>query len=236
MNNMFLTSAIKSNGLSVQRYRDVSYIADMLLDKNGQLRPVPSALLRDIPHEDLVYFCTISGFYSIPSIELLDLIREYIQPDHKTIEIGAGNGVYGRNLDLRMTDSFMQHPKNRRKFHNCIEAYEKAGQCLVPYGEDVEELDAIDAVRIHKPNTVFCAWVTQKYNPAKPHLNGNMFGVPFNWMYNRKSVKQIIMIGNKNVHSNVDIMQHAHEEIQCDDILFSRAFEQGNDRIFIWNK
>ena len=236
MISQFLQNIIKSNGASFQQHRDVSYIADLLLDENGRLQPVPAAMLRDIPHEDLVYFCTISGFYSIPSIELLDLINDYIEPNNKTIEIGAGNGVYGRDLGLCMTDNFMQHPKNRHKFNNCIQAYESAGQCLVPYGEDVEEMDAREAVRLYKPHTVLCAWVTQKYNPMQPHKKGNMFGVPFHWVYNRASVKQIIMIGNTNVHSNVDIMKQVHEEIRCDDILFSRAMQQGNDRIFIWHK
>ncbi len=236
MNRIFLNNMFKEHGVGFQQHRDVTYIDELLLDDKGRLQPVRASALAEIPHQDLVYYCTVRGFYSIPTIELMELIKGYMPMDSSALEIGAGNGVYGRNFRIRMTDNFMQHPKNRGKFKNCIQAYESAGQCLVPYGADVEEMDGREAVRLRKPRHVFCAWVTQKYNPMRPHKKGNMFGVSFDWILKRASVQQIVMVGNKNVHSNIDIMDVPHEEIRCDDILFSRASQEGNDRIFIWNK
>lgn len=236
MNNIFLQNMTRSGEAIPSKHQNIQAVRELLLDKNGKLRAVPAKDLQAIPHEELVYFCNVYGFYSIPSIEFLDLIASYIPANESTIEIGAGNGIYGRNLNILMTDNFQQHPKNRAKFRNCISAYESARLGLVPYGDDVEELDAKEAVRCYKPHTVLGAWVTQKYNSTLPHKKGNMFGVPYQWMYNRTSVKQIILVGNTKVHQNVDIMKHKHEELRCDDILFSRAFEQGNDRLYIWNK
>ncbi len=237
MSNIFLQNMTRGGDARISTHQNIEEVRDLLLDKHGRLQPVPADDLRKIPHAELVYFCNVYGFYSIPTIELLDLIRGYLPKEDQTIEIGAGNGIYGRNLGIKMTDNYMQHPKNRAKFRNCISAYEKAGLGLVPYDEkNVQEFDGMEAVRLYKPHTVFGAWVTQKYNALRAHLKGNMYGVPYKRIYDRKSVEQIILVGNKNVHNNVDIMEKPHEEIRCDDILFSRAFEKGNDRIFIWHK
>ncbi len=237
MMSSFLQNMTRSGQARTMSQQNIVDVENLLLDSNGQLRAVPAADLKAIPHRELVYFCNVYGFYSIPSIEFIELVLDYLPNEQKAIEIGAGNGIYGRNLHIHMTDNYMQHPKNRAKFKNCISAYEKAGLGLVPYDEkNVEELDAKDAVRIHKPHTVFGAWTTQKFNATLPHKQGNMFGVAYQWIYDRKSVEQIILVGNTSVHSNVEIMKHPHEEIRCDDILFSRAFEQGNDRLYVWNK
>ena len=236
MNDQFIRNMLQhTRGVTIEK-QDVRYLEALLLDELGRLKPVPASLLSQIPRLDLIYFCNVHGFYSIPSVELIDLLMGSIPNIEKTIEIGAGNGVYGRCMNIKMTDNYQQHPKNRNKFNNCIAAYERIGAALVPYGDDVEERDARDAVSYYKPKTVIGAWVTQKYNMRRPHMKGNMFGVPYQWIYNRKHVEQIILIGNKNVHGNVEIMRHPHEEIQCDDLLFSRAIDSGNDRIFIWNK
>ncbi len=233
----FLENMIRGGAARPAMHEDITMVEELLLNKDGKLRAVPADDLRKIPHQKLVYFCNVYGFYSVPTIELINIIDGYLPSHEKTIEIGAGNGIYGRKLDIPMTDNYMQHPKNRAKFRNCISAYEKAGLGLVPYDEkNVHEMDAKEAIRMHKPHTVFGAWVTQKYSAKTPHKQGNMFGVPYQWIFERQSVKQIILVGNTNVHSNVDIMKHPHEEIRCDDILFSRAFEQGNDRIYIWKK
>ncbi len=236
MNNVFLRNLARSGVGRTLENKDVSYLKDLLLDEKRQLQPISAAELRAIPHIDLVYFCNKYGYYSIPSIEFMDLLSESIPSLGDAIEIGAGNGVYGRHLKIPMSDSFQQAPKNRHKFNNCISAYERAGLGLVPYGEDVAEMDAQEAIRLSKAETVMGAWVTQKYSSFMPHKKGNMFGVPYQWIYNRSHVKRIILVGNTQVHKNVDIMDKPHEVIRCDDILFSRAFEQGNDRLYIWNK
>ncbi len=236
MNSIFLANLARSGQGKLTQHRNVEYLKEMLLDEYGRLQAIPATELRSIPHLDLVYFCNVYGFYSIPSTEFMQLLGNCITHHDKAVEIGAGNGIYGRNLGLKMTDNYQQAIKNRRKFNNCISVYEKAGLGLVPYGDDVVEMDAQEAVRIHKPKTVLGAWVTQKYNSWIPHKEGNQYGVPYKWIYERSHVKQIILVGNTAVHHNVDILDKPHEEIKCKDILFSRAFEQGNDRLYIWNK
>ena len=236
MNHMFLNNALHSNDAKVMEARDVSYLDELLLNADKRLKPVFASELRKVNHIDLIYWCNINGYYSIPSIELMDTLREYLPEDKKLLEIGAGNGVYGRHLNVRMTDNFQQHPKNRARFRNSIASREKAGLGLVPYGDDVEECDARDAISLYKPNVVLAAWVTQKYNPTKPHLKGNMYGVSYQWILNRRHVDSIILIGNKRIHKNIDIMDKPHIELECSGTIFSRAFDEGYDRIFIWNK
>ena len=225
-----------NQGFSIAETQDISDLEEQLLDDQGRLKPCSAEFLRSVPHQKLVYFCNTKGFYSIPTYELLDKLRGYLPENDLTIEIGAGNGVYGRELGVKMTDNYQQHPKNERKFKGVVASYMAVGQALVPYGDDVIELDAKTAVQNFKPHTILGAWVTQKYNPRKPHMKGNMHGVPYQWIYSRKHVRQLILIGNKNVHSNVEILKHDHVEIECKDILFSRALQEGNDRIYIWQK
>lgn len=209
--------------------------AEQLLMKDGKMIPVPAADIREIGDEQLRFFCLNNAIYSVPTTEVIEFIETLIPNKEKAIEIGAGNGVYGRSLGIKSTDNYMQHPKNRAKFRNCIAAYEKTGQPLVQYGDDVEELDGMDAVRQYKPETIVCAWVTHKWNPTKPHLDGNMFGVNFDWILDRKSVKRLILIGNHNTHQNNPIMQREHQEYRLDGNIVSRSLRPELDCVFVWD-
>lgn len=200
----------------------------------GKLIPVFADSLAKVPKPERMFFCLQQGIYSLPTVELIDFLEELIPDKEKAIEIGAGNGVYGRSLGIRSTDNFMQHPKNRAKFRNCIVAYEKMNQPLVQYGDDVEELDAKEAVRTSKAETVIGAWVTHKYQTSKPHNGGNMFGVDFRWILNRAHVKRLILIGNEFTHANNPIMELEHRTYDLP-FLFSRSAHEGLDRVYVWD-
>ena len=55
---------------SVINKTDISYLEEMLL-KDGQLQAVSFEYLKDVPQNDISYFCTKHGFYCIPTVELL---------------------------------------------------------------------------------------------------------------------------------------------------------------------
>ena len=209
--------------------------AKQLLMKDGKIIPAPAADIRALGDETIRFFCLTQGVYSVPTTEVIEFVDSLIPNKDKAIEIGAGNGVYGRSRGIKSTDNFMQHPKNRAKFRNCLAAYEKTGQPLVQYGEDVIELDAKDAVRQHKAETVVAAWVTHKYNPTKPHLDGNMFGVDFDWILKRAHVKRLILIGNHNTHQNNPIMKREHQEYRLDGNIISRSIRPELDCVFVWD-
>ena len=98
---------------------NVEDLEELLFNDDGELVPVESSVLADIPHSKLQFFCLKHGIYSVPSVELIDTLKELIGNPEEALEICSGNGVYGRELGIRATDNYMQAEKNRAKFRNC---------------------------------------------------------------------------------------------------------------------
>lgn len=232
MNNLLQQMA--AQGVSVLNQQDVTELESILLDDNGNLKPAPAASLINVDKNELRVFCHKHGIYSVPSIELISVLDDLILDKDKAIEIGAGNGVYGRALGIKMFDNYMQSIKNAKKFRGVIESYAITGQPLVQYGDDVIEMDGNEAIRLNKPETLVMAWVTHKYKPSDPTRGGNMFGVDMEALMRRKHLKRIILIGNKHVHANSPLMNYPHREKALPEILFSRATHDYLDRVFIW--
>lgn len=219
---------IKASDISMIKNENISYLDEMLLDSDGKLIVLPYKVLKDVPRNHLVLFCVKKGFYSIPTQELIDFLKEEIGDAYdQTIEIGSGNGVYSRELGIRGTDNLMQlAPKVR-------ELYENMGQAIVPYGADVEKIDAVAAVKKYKPKIVIGAWCTHKYNPQEHWRGGNEFGI------NEKAIlskaDKYIHIGNESAHDKKPILSKKHRAIKEDWIL-SRSQHDKKDVIYIWEK
>lgn len=205
---------------------DISYLEKILLDKEGCLRAVPYNDLEDVPQEHLSQFCAERGFYCIPTIELIHfLMKEINGKRNETIEIGAGCGVIGKSLHIKSTDNYMQiMPKYKRH-------YEQLQQAIVPYGNNVERIDAIGAVKKYKPEIVIGAWCTHKYNPQMHHLEGNELGINEKEIVRR--AKKYIHIGNEITHKNKPILDLPHRTIKEEWIL-SRSQYKDNNIIWIW--
>ncbi len=209
-------------------------MAKAIFLNDGKLVPPPAAEVAQVSRNELQFFCLTHGIYSLPTAELIEFVSDLIPNKDKAIEIGSGNGTYARNLGIIGTDNFMQHPKNRGKFNNVLSAYEKMGQVPVQYGDDVIELDARDAVRKYKPETVVCAWVTHKFDRSKPEIEGNMFGVDFKWIAARNHVKRIILIGNDFTHSQAPLMKVPHDTHNVE-FQYSRSQFPELDRVYVWD-
>lgn len=82
------------------------------------------------------------------------------------IEIGAGHGVLAGALSIPATDNRQQEDPELRAY------YAQIGQSTVPYGENVEKLDAAAAVAKYRPNIVVACWVTHRFDPKRPHAGG----------------------------------------------------------------
>lgn len=217
---------LASLGISFVEPTDISYLEEMLLDSKGQLRVLPYRELKNVPQQDLSLFCVKNGYYSIPTIELIDFIKNEIGESlEKTIEIGAGNGVYSRELGIKATDNLMQLKPEVRAHYNAIK------QAIVPYGQNVEKLDALEAVEKYKPEIVLAAWVTHKYNPLQHNRGGNEFGINEKTLI--QNVKKYIHIGNDTVHDKKPISEMKHRKIQEPWIL-SRSLHSMHNYIYIW--
>lgn len=192
---------------------------------------MPEGLLLVKPYEfwksrdrnEIMYFMHQNGIYVMPTTELIDWLRANIIGS--AIEIGAGNGSIARALSVPITDSRMQE-RPEIKF-----MYQLSGQPVMKYPADVEKLDAIEAIKKYKPDTVIAAFVTHKYD--KKVGDGNMWGVQEEIVL--QETKRYINIGNRVTHRNKPILALPHKELHFE-WLVTRAINQSENRIFIFNK
>lgn len=161
--------------------------------------------------------------YVVPTTELLDYLDALIG-DEKAIEICAGNGYIGSNLDIIMTDSYQQQDDKM----SCL-LYDIMKQPRIKYPANVIKLEASRAVRQMRPHTVIGCYATHKWRDDTK--SGNVKGVDFEDVYSR--VKRLVLVGNLDTHKDNPLLAQPHEEIYLDGLL-TRAADHSRNRIFIW--
>jgi hypothetical protein len=213
---------------SVINKTDIAYLEEMLFDKERNLQAVSFEYLKDVPQNDISYFCTKYGFYCIPTVELLLFLqREIGDETENTIEVGAGNGAISRYLGIRAFDNYMQESPSIKKYYDALQ------QATVPYGPNVIRMDGNSAVQKYKPKIVIGAYCTHKYNPKEHWREGNQFGFEEHKII--KKVDKYIHIGNEKVHGKKPILKYPHRIVK-DDWLLSRSQHKGQNVIWIWEK
>lgn len=166
-------------------------LSDMF-DVDGTALPQPVEFWRAVPLQFRQAFGHIHALYSFPTIEAVQLLREMLPPD--TIEIVAGNGGWCKALEITGTDSYQQEKPKYKAL------YAAAGQPTIHYGAHVVEMDALHAVKKHRPRAVLASWVTHQYEMRRHHLGGNEAGVDEHALL--KLVDEYWFIGNTKVHAN----------------------------------
>jgi hypothetical protein len=191
-----------------------------------KMRCVPANVWRQFSDIEQFNLLFETGTYVAPTEELIDYLDELIG-EEKTIEICAGNGWVGRELDLVLTDSYQQAYDKKS-----VQMYQQFGQPLIKYPKDVIKLEASDAVLRLKPHTVLACFGTHKYRADVK--DGNYKGVDYVWLLTH--CKRIILVGNKEVHHYNPIMSVAHEEIALDGLITRSSFtkNRNGNRIFVW--
>ncbi|MBO4499190.1 MAG: hypothetical protein J5732_02925 [Bacteroidaceae bacterium] len=119
-------------------------------DKNGLIRPIPYNEIKNDTPDTLNTVMQAIGLYTFPTQELIDFLRQEIDDDpayepHSAIEICAGTGWIGRALGIPITDSHIQERPDIR------DTYIIQGAIPIIYPADVENLDALAAVRKYHP-------------------------------------------------------------------------------------
>lgn len=208
--------------------KDQDYLKKLppMFDEHGRLIIYRYADLKACDPIALRMFCHYFARYTIPTVELLTLLKELIG-DTKAIEIGAGCGDLGWNLGIPMTDNHLQTRPDIEQM------YAATGQPTIEYGKDVEKLEALAAVRKYKPHTVIASWVTHWINPNKPppKEGGSAWGIKEGKMLNR--IKRYIHIGSYAVHDIKPIRKRQYEIIDGKGIIISRSNRE-DDQIWIW--
>lgn len=203
---------------------DVSYL-DAILKPKGVLIPVPSAVLAPIPQEHLSLFCVENGVYQLPTTELIEWLSSYTR-GRNAIELGAGNGVFGRALGIPMYDNKMQ------EWPEIKAHYQMLRQNTVQYGDDVITMDGMEAVKLTRPDVVIASWLTQIWKPE--YEDGNMYGVDEEEMM--EMVGTYIHIGNEKTHKTKAVLQNPKYEAQkiiLPGVLFSRSMSANMNVIYL---
>lgn len=192
------------------------------LDENDKLPLLGKSDLEKINRQDLSIFCNLGGYYQVPSIELISFLKELIPDTSKAIEIASGSGNIGYHLGLRMTDSYQQ----KDDFETAL-YYKAMGIEPVPYGKDVEKLDAISAIKKYKPEIVLGCWATHLYEENLHYLGGNKDGIAEH-LFPAFGVKKYIFVGNENTHKTKPLLNVYNRviknlKIHKADWLYSRS-------------
>lgn len=166
------------------------------------------------------------GLYSFPTEELCSFLQERIA-GRSAIEIGAGHGLLARTLSIPATDNRQQEDDKVKSY------YEVIGHPTVPYGDNVEKLDARAAVERYRPNVVVACWVTHRFDASRPDAEGSVEGVDEATIIS--SCDEYIFVGNEQVHSRKPILALPHERFYPS-WVYSRAINGSRDFIAIWRR
>jgi hypothetical protein len=207
--------------MEIHVYQDkpVEYLDDILL-KDGELQVLSAADLLQIDYLDLQLWCHKNAIYGIPSKELIEVIKPHLV-ENKSIEVGAGCGVFGRVLNIPSTDSMVQNDPLIRLY------YQALGQPVVNYGKNVINLEASAAIDKFKPEVVFGSWVTQYLAPDevdKLRGQGSEYGLKESEFL--PNIKKYIVYGNDSIHGHKKILndpKYKVERIYNGQDFFSRA-------------
>lgn len=196
---------------------DITQAEDLLLE-NGILQVRPYAQIQNLDPTVILNFILRYGIYVLPTAELVDFLKTEIRG--KAIEIGCGHGALGRALSIPITDSYLQETPEIKMY------YQLMGQPTVPYPRDVEKLNAEQAMKKYRPDTVIGAYITHKYNGK----TGNMYGVVEGKILSAGC--KYINIGNDKVHADKPILKYPHRILRFD-WLVTRS-EKSLNHIKIW--
>ena len=211
--------------MSISIINEFDDISSKLLSEDGYIKLFSAEYYKNLKWNDFRAFCHFHARYGIITVELALMLNQIID-GRDVIEIGAGCGDIGHHCQIHMTDSKIQEDPL------VIKQYEAMQQPIIKYPNEVEKIDALDAVIKYKPKVVIASWVTT-YAPKEMDYGSSPHGIKEDKILDL--VDTYILIGNIDIHGDKPIMRLPHEELYFDWIV-SRAKNQENNRIWIWSK
>lgn len=199
---------------------DLAPLERDLFDDKGLLRVMPYEYYRQVPKEVLRYFAHQHAIYVFPTTEMVDWFQENMEGT--SIEIGAGHGALGRALNIPITDNRMHELPEMALY------YELMSQPVIKYPNDVEGLDAKEAIDKYQPDTVIGGYVIERWRPN--YEQGSHLGVNEHDIIKR--TKKYMLILNKQDHPGKWLYHSPHQEYKFPWIV-TRS-EHLYNRIFVW--
>lgn len=190
--------------------------------KDGEFQILGSSFWNKFSKDQILKFMNEESLYVLPTEELLDFLDKEIG-ENSAIEVGAGRGIIGRELNIRTTDSHQQSDAFMKAL------YKAYNTTPIKYPHYIEKIDAVSAARKYRPHTILGCFVTHKWRGDTQ--SGNDFGIDMTKMFS--FAKKFILVGNKKVHKDNPLMNIPHKEIELDGLI-TRGFNSELNRIFIW--
>jgi len=142
-------------------YDRATEIVNSLIGSDGCIYPIPYSFIKDDTLDTLNWVMQALGLYTFPTLELCEWLESQIDDNpeyepHSAIEICAGTGWIGRQLRIPITDvKNMENPEVQKVMLDSMS---------VPtiYANDVETLEASEAINKYKPDIVIGSYVTSK--------------------------------------------------------------------------
>lgn len=147
----------------------------LLFEKDFRRKPVSLAWFRFFwtfisDKKILMPLVNQKGIYCFYSKDFIKDLSAFLETK-KTLEVGAGDGTLTRFL----TEAGI----------SCTASDDYSWKDFIDYPDFVERMDALEAIRVHRPDTVLCSWP-----PPGNSFEKNIFL--------NDSVKTYIVIGSRN--------------------------------------
>lgn len=210
---------------------DTRYLDKFLFNEKHEMRVLPYEVMKVFPQEHISLFCVRNGIYQIITNELVWYVDSLLH-GRSAIEIGSGNGCFGRALGIPLTDSKIQADYEMQAMYNNI------GNAAVTYGHDVEKLEALYAIRKHPSTCVVGSWVTHKYIEERHALGGSVYGVDEHELL--RHIDCYIIVGNRKTHDLKPIFRKPPKSFQLRTYQFpwliSRSMSRADNIIYHWER
>lgn len=199
-------------------------LAPDVIASDGSLRVMPASYYASTTQGERSLLAHRHALYALPTVECIRWLSERIGT-RSAIEVACGNGALGRALGIVRTDIRLQERAD-------IQAvYRGTGTQTIRYGDDVETLDAIEAIKKYRPQVVIAAWFTHKFDPLQPERGGNMYASDERELLSL--CEEYVLVGNFSSHGPHPLLQQPHELFQFP-WLFSRSPEADRNFIACW--
>ena len=127
----------------------------LLLDPKGIVELQPANFYKTIDNIDLRVWCICQAIYQLPTIELVEWLRDNFNLD-RAIEIGAGNNYLYHHLGIKGIDNYSEQIPAVKLVHEILK------QPSTDPPSTVEKLDAIAAIEKYQLETAITSWATLK--------------------------------------------------------------------------
>lgn len=200
----------RQNGLAASEierdlinFERVVEIVKNIVGKDGKIYPIPYSLIENDTLDTLNFVMQALGLYTFPTLELCEWLSSQIDDNpelepHTAIEICGGTGWIGRQLGIPSTDV--------KNMENPVVQDVMLEQASMPtiYADDVETLEASDAVKKYQPEIVIGSYVTSKQLVDKIDRKRAMT-VGFKLPYGGVIEQNLMDLARKEVKVGVDV-------------------------------